>query len=372
LLRWESVAFTLGHRPALDGVRGCAIIGVLGLHAGEVLEGGYIGVQVFFVLSGFVITAVLLEEARETSAISLARFYVRRALRLLPALAAVLAFVGVLSLIVSEQRWVDHLGRDALATTFYYANWLATRAGNLPHPLVHTWSLSVEEQFYLLWPPVLALLVFRRAGYRTLMVACVGGVVASAAVRYALFSNGSGVNRAYFGTDVRLDAMLVGCALAVAAYAGWLPTSRTAIAGVRVAAGIGCVVTAWVAYAVPRTDGVLYEGGLTVVAVLSAAIIAAVLLAPEAGLARALTWRPLRYVGTISYGLYLWHLPVLFAVRSALPRTSNLVVAPLMVAISLALAALSYQYLEQPFLRLKERLRGGSVQRYPRYVKISP
>src|SRR5689334_7976206 len=131
--------FTLGRRPALDGIRGCAIAGVLGLHAGEIFKGGYIGVQVFFVLSGFVITAVLLEEARATNAVSLLRFYARRGLRLLPALSVVIAFVAAFAALNPEQRWTGELSRDSASTLFYFANWLSTGVTNQFDPLSHMW-----------------------------------------------------------------------------------------------------------------------------------------------------------------------------------------------------------------------------------------
>jgi peptidoglycan/LPS O-acetylase OafA/YrhL len=366
--------FTLGRRPALDGIRGCAIVGVLGLHAGEVLKGGYIGVQVFFVLSGFVITGVLLEEARATRAISLIRFYARRGLRLLPALCVVIAFVAVFAALHSEQRWTGELTRDSTSTLFYFANWLSTGAANQFDPLSHMWSLSVEEQFYLVLPPLLALFAVRRVSYRALLVVCVVGAVASAVVRAALITNGGVVNRVYFGTDTRIDAVLIGCAAAVLAYGGWLPTGARVRTGIRVIAIAGCASIIGVAYAVPRTERGLYTYGLLVVALLSAAIIADVIVSPEGALARALAWRPLRRVGVISYGIYLWHLPLLFVIRTALPTASNAVVAPLMIAASVAVAEASYRYLETPFLRLKDRLgaRAGHVQRYPRYVKIAP
>jgi peptidoglycan/LPS O-acetylase OafA/YrhL len=349
--------FSLGHRPALDGIRGFAIAAVLGLHASELLVGGFIGVQVFFVLSGFVITSVLLEEARKTGTINFVNFYARRALRLLPALAAVIAFVVVLALVYPHQRWTDHLARDAFSTAFYFANWLYTGLANKAHPLAHTWSLSVEEQFYLLWPPLLAFLVLRRTGYSALLWVSVGGAIASALWRYVVFDHGHNLFRAYFGTDTRIDAVLAGCAVAVLAYAGWLPTDRRVCGAVRAFAVVGCVVIAWVAYFVRPSAHGLYSYGFLLVALFTAAVIAEVLVSPTGGLARGLSWAPLRRLGVISYGLYLWHLPLLFAIRSALPTASKWVVAPLLIAISLVVAEVSYRFLEQPFLRLKDRFR---------------
>jgi peptidoglycan/LPS O-acetylase OafA/YrhL len=355
------MSFSLGHRPALDGIRGCAIALVVALHIGAGLPGGFIGVEVFFVLSGFVITSVLLEEARETGRIHLGNFYARRGLRLLPALFGLLIVLGVYVAIFPDRAPADDFGRDALAAVFYVANWLYSSVGNQPHLLTHTWSLSVEEQFYLVWPLILIALVLRRSGYATLLAVCVAGIMASTVLRYVLWDGGPGVDRAYFGTDTRIGAMLVGCAVAILAYAGWLPRQGRVVPFVRVGALVGCGLILVVARELHRLEPVLYKGGFTAVALATGVIIVAILIAPRDALSRALSIAPLRYLGKISYGVYLWGWPLHFMVRAATPDFSHTVRMLITISLSIAIPAVSFRYLEQPFLRLKGRFHSPKV-----------
>jgi peptidoglycan/LPS O-acetylase OafA/YrhL len=349
--------FTLGRRPALDGLRGCSVLAVMAIHASARARGGWIGVEVFFVISGFVITLTMLEEVRETRAFSVRNFYARRGLRLLPALFGMLLFVGAYSLLFPHNVGPAAAGKAGLSTIFYVANWFFEIKGSHPYLLVHTWSLAVEEQFYLLWPPVVLLLIFRRNGARAVLIAALGGAMLSAAWRWFLIAHHSGVNRAYLGSDTRVDAMLIGCALAVVFHMGWMPTSARFVAWVRAAAfGSGAVLLVATAL-LSRQRMIVYKGGLTVLALCAAAIIASVVLSPGGVLSRALSWRPLEGIGRISYGLYLWHLPIFVVARYSLPSVSDVIMIPCLVAVSIGVAVLSFRYVEQPFLRLKDRFR---------------
>ena len=349
--------FTLGKRPALDGLRGCSVLAVMAIHASATAKGGWIGVQVFFVISGFVITMVILEEVRSTNAFSFRNFYARRGLRLLPALFGMLLFVGAYSLLAPDKVTPHAAGEAGAATIMYVANWLFAIKGSHPFLLVHTWSLAVEEQFYLLWPPIMIAIVFRRAGVRAVFLAASGGAIASAAWRYFLISHHSGINRAYLGTDTRVDALLIGCALAVVFHAGWVPTGKRFVGLVRVAAagaGLALVVGT---FTVNRQRMWLYKGGLTMLALCAAVVIALVVLSPDGLVGRALAWRPLESLGHISYGLYLWHLPIFVISRNLFPSAPQVVLVPAMSALAIGVAAASYHYVEQPFLRVKEHFR---------------
>jgi peptidoglycan/LPS O-acetylase OafA/YrhL len=352
------VGFTLGRRPALDGIRGGAIAVVVALHAGAGTGGGFLGVQVFFVLSGFVITAVLLEELRDTGAVNLRQFYTRRALRLAPALFAVLAFVAAYALLFPQHAAPRMVGRAEVATTLDVANWFFAHFGNKPYMLVHTWSLSVEEQFYLFWPPVLVALMVARGGYRTVARVAVAGVVASVAVRWLLIARGAGVDRVYLGTDTRVDALLIGCAVAVAFYAGWVPRSARALAALRWAGRARAVVVGLACLTWTRSTVMDFHGlSLTVIALCSAAVMGHAIVAPDGLMARLLAWSPLTQLGKVSYGLYLWHLPIFVMFRHAFPALSDVVAIPVMTIIALGVSLFSYRYIEEPFLRMKDRWR---------------
>ena len=204
------------HQPALDGLRGAAVAGVLLFHAGH-LRGGYLGVDAFFVLSGFLITSLLLAEGARTGTVALGAFWARRARRLLPALLAVLAFVAVYSLVVASAAERTTIRGDGLATLGYFANWRAIFSGTdywalfgSPSPLEHTWSLAIEEQFYLVWP--LLLVAITAAPRRVLALA--GGLAIASFVWMQVLYDPASPSRVYFGTDTRLASILIGAALA--------------------------------------------------------------------------------------------------------------------------------------------------------------
>ena len=218
----------LGYQPGLDGLRAVAVVAVLLYHFGvSWLPGGFLGVEVFFVISGYLITSLLLAEWRADHGIALGSFWARRARRLLPALFAMLAVVSAAALIFAPDA-VPELRRGIPAALVYMTNWYEivrkqsyfARFGR-PPLLLHLWSLAVEEQFYLIWPPLLLLGVRRTRGRRRPRVyAALGGAAASALAGYLLYHPGVDPSRVYYGTDTRASGLLLGAVLAM----GWTPS----------------------------------------------------------------------------------------------------------------------------------------------------
>lgn len=352
----------LRHLPGLDGLRGLAVVAVIAFHAGH-LRGGYLGVDLFFTLSGFLITSLLLAERQHTGTISLARFWERRLRRLLPAVLVLLMAVAAYAAWWAEPLELPALRRDGLATLFYLANWRAILSHasywtnySAPSPLHHMWSLAIEEQFYVLWPG-LVLLVLRRGApqlrNRRLLVACVAGALASWAWMANLYEPGRDTSRIYYGTDTRIGAILAGAALA--AFCAHRPLLRRD-AAVRVldlaaALALSALAVAWLV--VDGQSGFLYRGGFALCALAAVVIIAAVALPAQPGVvAQVLSWKPLTAAGQVSYGLYLWHWPVfVWMTRSTtgIDDERLLLAAQLTVTVLITLA--SYWFLEQPIRR---------------------
>jgi peptidoglycan/LPS O-acetylase OafA/YrhL len=342
--------------PGLDGVRAIAVLAVMLFHAGvQAVGGGLLGVDVFFVLSGYLVTSLLLSEHARTGTVRLREFWIRRAKRLLPALFVALAGVCAYARWVGTGLSPNVLRGDALSTLGYIANWHYITAGQNyfnryapPSPLLHTWSLAVEEQFYLVWP-IVVLLVLRRFGRRAL--GWTAGILAasSAAVCAALYLNGASVNRVYYGTDTRAQAIMVGAALAIL-----MPMAKEAKRSgrsSRLIGALGVVGAAGLAlclHTVQGTGPFLYEGGFLLVGLSTAAVVAVTVERPQDLLSRALSWRPLRYTGRISYGLYLYHWPVFLLLTYPRTGLSHLPLLVLRFAVTFVVADLSYRFIETP------------------------
>jgi peptidoglycan/LPS O-acetylase OafA/YrhL len=351
----------LRHIPALDGARGAAVVAVILFHAGY-LTGGYLGVDLFFVLSGFLITGLLLAERTKTGTIRLSSFWARRARRLLPALFLMLCGVAAFAAFVAAPSQLDKIRGDAFATVGYVANWREIFNGHdywaifsAPSPLNHTWSLAIEEQFYLLWPLAvlgLIMLPLRRLSLaaRVLIVAIVG-TVGLGGLAIALGYSGADNSRAYFGTDTRAPAILLGAGLA-ACVALW-GTSRSKITRVVLEiAGLGAL--AWLAWAWIFLDGqdrFLLQGGLLASGVAAVVVLAAATHPSRGPIAVALSFAPLRWIGLISYGLYLWHWPVFVWLDQTRTHLSGWELAVVRVAVTLCVAIASYLLVEMPIRR---------------------
>lgn len=326
----------LRHIPGLDGVRAIAVLAVIAFHGGlGWLPGGYYGVDAFFALSGFLITSLLVKEWQTSGTIGLRRFWARRARRLLPALYVMVAAVGVSVILFPTVLGTPNLFQSAMSTLFYGANWYFVAshanyfsAGFHPSPFLHTWSLAIEEQFYLLWPLIVLVVLRgsrrravdkterrfqvagdpesslvidsrdqRRAGRRrieTLFVVSSVGAVASAIAMAVLTPAGASTARAYYGTDTRAQSLLVGAALAaLLALYGPVKTvvARRVIGSIAVAGVVGTVLI-W--RFVPETSSLAFHGGFLLAALSTAAIIGGAVQVPRGIVARFLSLWPLR------------------------------------------------------------------------------
>ena len=367
------------HVPQLDGLRGIAVAAILLFHLGaHAFRTGFLGVDVFFVISGFLITSLLLVEIERHGRISLGGFWARRIRRLLPALvvfllvvAAVGAFIGT----VSEKR---ALRGDLLSTTAYVANWHLIGTSNyfvdtgIDSPLEHTWSLAIEEQFYLVWPLVIAgMLVWLHARRRTLVLVTIVAATVSAALLFARWDAAS-VERAYMGTDARVFEPLIGALGAIAVttlwarrhvprHARWLAPLAAAL----VALGLGTISAEGSGY---------FTWGALALSLVTVVLIATVWTATDAGpVGRGLAWAPLVWIGTISYGIYLWHWPVYLWLGAREPHASALRRA-VAIVVTIAIAAASYHLVERPIRRGGARGSGGNLQRWlarPRNVLLA-
>jgi peptidoglycan/LPS O-acetylase OafA/YrhL len=349
----------LAYRPGLDGLRAIAVAGVFLYHSRiDWLPGGFLGVDLFFVLSGYLITSLLLVEWEARNRIDLRRFWLRRARRLLPALVVVVLAALVLSAIFARDD-LAHTRGDAVSSLLYYTNWHEIIANhsyfNLmgrPSLLQHLWSLAVEEQFYVIWPLLLVPgLVF--LGRKRLPFVVVAGIAGSAALMWLLYKT-SDPTRVWNGTDTRAFLLLMGILLALV----WpyVERMRRSLPLLELFGVAALVATVLLFRQMHDYDPTLWQGGDLAASFCFVVLIAAV-AHPGTGLGEALGVQPLRWLGERSYGIYLWHWPVIELMRPGVDVSwtgPGVVVAQ--AAIVLSAAELSYRYVEQP-------IRTGSLQR---------
>ena len=349
----------LTHVGALDGIRALAVLAVMAFHAGlSWASGGFLGVDAFFVLSGYLITALLLVEFSRTGTIRLPAFWARRARRLLPAALLLLVGVAVYAKVLTPRGDLGRIRGDALATLGYVANWrfIFEKAGYFDtlaptSPLRHMWSLAVEEQFYLLWPLIASLAFWWLRSKAVLFAIAITGVVASVMTTVLLYAPGDGVSRVYYGTDAKAHVILIGACLALLGPgASWAATRRRRTAAL-VAGAAGVAFSAWAWTHMDGEGSFYYEGGSLLAALAVAGVIAGVVSAPTAGVARVLSVRPLQAIGRISYGLYLWHWPTFLVVNRAHTGLTGPALLAARFAVTFALAFLSYRLVEQPIRR---------------------
>ncbi len=391
----ESTPTRLGRRPAFDGLRGIAVLLVVGVHLSLVAQ-GYIGVDIFLVLSGFLVTALLLEEHERTGQILLRRFCVRRARRLLPALAVLMAVFTALVLTINPYPSTWPLDR-LLATTWTFANnWVITLApehGQALGALSPTWTLAQEVQFYVLWSAALVVALrfrVRPAGLLLALALAIGALVAGADyLRHA-----SSVYNTYTSPLDRGGEMLLGCAAAVLWRQGWSPRLlRSTLCAWLAAAGLVFILL---------DTGLVQRWSYLATAALTACLLISLVSTPGArrrkssssaeggqassaaeggqpssapdplALSRWLAVRPLCYLGKISYGVYLYHLPVYYLLWHFMPNRAHLFYAPIVLAATVALAATSWRIIEAPVNRRRPRPEGVSESRLARWRRWVP
>jgi peptidoglycan/LPS O-acetylase OafA/YrhL len=355
----------LGHLPGLDGLRGLAVAGVVAFHAGfGGMAGGYLGVSTFFTLSGFLIASLLFARATRQEGIVLRGFWGRRFRRLFP--ASVVTLILVLALFAPTVATPDQLASlrgDSLAALFNVANWWFILEGSsygelftAPSPLLHFWSLAIEEQFYLVFPVVLWAIV-RIGGARRVVVGGALAALATASLAWAALG-GLSVDRIYFGTGTRASELLLGAVLAVVLTHGGLRRRLAAPGPARtvvLALGAGALaVQLWWWWGLEQSSAWLYRGGFTLYAALTCLVILAAAI-PVGPVFAALRVAPLRWLGARSYAVYLVHWPLFLAARQTWGDADRWVLTAGVVAASLLLAELSFRVLERP-IRLGARL----------------
>jgi peptidoglycan/LPS O-acetylase OafA/YrhL len=352
--------------PGLDGLRALAVLAVIAYHEQfSWAPGGLLGVGVFFTLSGYLITSLLLGQWSADGRLHLRRFWLGRARRLLPALFVMLAVVTAWVTLADRARLAGLRGAVAAAAT-YSSNWYAVVQQQSyfarfapPGPLDHLWSLAVEEQFYLVWPSLLlvGMLLLRKqreggvvrpvSTARWLTLPTLAMAAASALAMATLYQPGVDPTRVYEGTDTRAFGLLIGAALAMACAGRHLERARRAGRLALDAGGLaGLVVIGLLIWRLGQYSPFVYRGGLVLLSAATAAVVAAV-ACPGSLVGLILAWPPLRWIGVRSYGIYLWHYPVIVLTTPAnagpdLPR------AAAQIAASVALAALSWRFIEEP------------------------
>ena len=335
--------------PGLDGLRAIAILLVIGVHISHRLfPGGHIGVDIFFVLSGFLITGTLIADFQRSSSITVTRFYLRRAARLMPALLALVIIVTAFEMATSFRP--VPIAQESLAAALYYMNFLRTVDPSFDAGyLGHTWSLAIEQQFYLIWPLIILLTYRFQFARRRTIVLTISGVWALWAAY--LYLSGAPWRHYYFAFDARIFQILAGCSLAVLKDSRWLSRWRQAWP---LAALIVLAATLW-----PDTGVSAWEGWRAFAATFASAGLILEITSRQTGvLSRLMSTPALVYIGKISYSLYLWHYPVLLVVRDLINQQScwyyPVIIGSMLLAT--AMASLSYHLIETQFLKLKRRI----------------
>ncbi|WP_099221374.1 acyltransferase family protein [Listeria costaricensis] len=343
--------------PSIDGLRALAVLAVIAYHLNySWAKGGFIGVDIFFVLSGYLITNILLTQWDKENTIHLKEFWLRRFRRLVPA-AFVMIIAVVIFAVLFNRSLLPTLRGDAFASFFYMSNWWFIfhnvsyfDSFGMPSPLKNLWSLAIEEQFYLIWPLFLYLFLrYIKNPKLLLQIVIIVGVL-SAILMGVLYTPGADPSRVYYGTDTRLFDLLAGCALAfVWPFTRLSPqVPRKSRQTLNIAGTLSVVTFFALVYLLNEYQSFLYRGGLLFVALLGVVMIATI-AHPSCYLSRIFSFRPLRWIGTRSYGIYLWHYPI---ITLTTPVTEighpSLIRSVLQVAATFIIAELSYRFLETP------------------------
>jgi len=339
--------------PALDGLRAVAVALVVASHAAN-LPAGYIGVDIFFVLSGFLITSLLIAEHRDSGRISLLNFYMRRALRLFPCLWLMIGVVLLSSWMIHMPERFSSDAFEALFALGYVENWRLIR-GSPGSPFQHTWSLAIEEQFYIVWAIALGLLLNRS---RRVVAVLAVLLIAAGGLCAALWGAGASWLRIYAGSDARAFELLAGAVLGSLYCHGTLQWASEAYHRAIACSAVSALIAlpAITCLAAPAPEGTFLLTQLLTVSA-TAIVLTDVCAGSGSWAALLLSCRPLVYIGSISYGIYLWHDPLSWLAyeHGAAPLSRILIVA----GGGVILAAASYRYVEAPALALKRRITIG-------------
>ena len=358
-------ASSLGFRPGLDGVRAIAVLAVIAYHLGAGwMRGGFLGVDLFMVLSGYLITSLLLLEHERSGRVSLVAFWQRRARRILPAVILLLITLAAYSLLWATPVERASLRWDSLAALTSWANWRFVFGGSgywaqfgPPSPLTHFWSLAVEEQFYVVWPLVVAGLLVAARGRRWVVAGLAAVGIAASAVAMAVLFDPLAPSRSYLGTDTRVQTLLVG-ALGAALLR---PGPHRLVAGARWSGALGSVAAVVVLAAlvfVGDQESWMYHGGFTAFAVVALVLVVAAGEAPGP-VRRILSLPALNWIGRRSFGWYLWHWPLIVLLTPERLGVDGSVRVVVLLALTVSTAEISFRLVEQPVrsgaLRLRTR-----------------
>ena len=358
--------FSLGYMPALDGIRALAVCAVMLFHSDiPLVSGGFIGVDIFFVLSGFLITSILLKEHEQTGRISLKDFYIRRSLRLLPALVALLLVFVAVSAVYGDERILRTHFIDALIVLFYSANWARAFDMHPPDYLGHAWSLSIEEQFYLLWPLILIAILRWRRSRRWRLFIILGMAFFAWGLRSYLLYQGASLERLYNGLDTRADALLVGCVVGVLlATPAFVRRMRRPVSlmCIKYLAPIAWVGLGWICIGIHWRSPHLYYWVQFLIEVLTALVIVDVVISPRSLVRGLLERKWLVWTGSISYGLYLWHYPIFRVLLSYGYSTDERLLFGSLL--TFGVATLSFYFLERPILQKKKNFQTDLPSKY--------
>jgi peptidoglycan/LPS O-acetylase OafA/YrhL len=348
------------YMPGLDGLRAIAVLAVIAYHLNPAwAPGGLLGVGVFFTLSGYLITDLLLGQRETTGRLQLGDFWLRRARRLLPALFLMLAVV-VAWVTLLDRSVLPGLRGDVLAAVCYVSNWwnIVREASYFarfgpPPQLDHLWSLAVEEQFYLIWPWLLWLGLRYVPGRYTMAGLTLAGAALSAVAMALIYQPGVDPTRVYEGTDTRAFGLLIGAALAMVWPSRELRADRINHRGRLLIDGAGVVGMVVIGLLIWRTSEYspfLYKGGIVLLSVATVLVLTA-LVHPGSRLGVAVGWKPLRWLGVRSYGIYLWHYPIIVLTAPGPQQGASLSLEVLQVVATIVVAALSWQFFEEPIRR---------------------
>ncbi len=353
-------------------MRAVSILGVLAFHSGlpGIENGGFFSQDIFFVLSGMLITLILLRGREQGSARQLTRFYLGRARRLLPALLVMVLVVELFVQLIAPPGQYPGFRGDVLSVFGYYGNWhfIAANANYFqstgsPSLFTHMWSLAVEEQFYFVWPLLLLLTiyvaaVFKRRGLWLVLILSALGALASGGWMALLYRRGASPTRLYYGTDTHIQVILVGCFLgALLAMVktrrgshGLVPVAESPrLKNALVLCGLGALVGLfWQWTHAGSSDPLTFQGGFLITALMAAVLIASVACVPTSRMARTLAAPPLRFIGTISYGMYLWYFPIFQYVDGAHTGLRSWSLFAVRTLLVVAVAWFSYVVIERP------------------------